>query len=483
MTTKFYKNKIYNVLTDKGFKHFDGLQVSTVKEICLVKTNSGHFYATPDHEFYYTRTDKKPISQYKHGDELFSIYGRVLIDTITYLDYEINVYDLIEVEDGNAFLITDDGIKVSNCCYIDEMAFIDNDVEFYTSTYPVLTSGKKTKLIITSTPNGMNLFYKIYNDSVNGKNNFKNYKVSWREHPDRDDAWAEEQLRNMSEQQFAVEFECEFSGSDGTLINGRKLSVLTYEDPIKTYDDEKIKVYAEPEEGRNYVVIADTSEGVGEDFSFINVIDVTEMPYKQVFTFADNMIVPNMFASVVGQCGKKYNEALVVVESNNSSGGIVLEVLWNDIEYDNLLMSSVKDSQTVATYGGKRSTPGVRTTAKTKSIGCSYLKDLIETDQLIIKDWKTFQELTTFIRKGKSYEAKKGNHDDAVMTLVIFAWLTSQPYFEDVTGIKSGSNLRDALNSGGSDFSEVFGGVVDGLNDDDFDSEFDVGFDDYRLIQ
>jgi hypothetical protein len=287
----------------------------------------------------------------------------------------------------------------------------------------------------------------------------------------------------MSEQQFAVEFECEFSGSDGTLINGRKLSVLTYEDPIKTYDDEKIKVYAEPEDGRNYVVIADTSEGVGEDFSFINVIDVTEMPYKQVFTFADNMIVPNMFASVVGQCGKKYNEALVVVESNNSSGGIVLEVLWNDIEYDNLLMSSVKDSQTVASYGGKRSTPGVRTTAKTKSIGCSYLKDLIETDQLIIKDWKTFQELTTFIRKGKSYEAKKGNHDDAVMTLVIFAWLTSQPYFEDVTGIKSGSNLRDALNSGGSDFSEVFGGVVDGLNDDDFDSEFDVGFDDYRLIQ
>lgn len=280
---------------------------------------------------------------------------------------------------------------------------------------------------------------------------------------------------------------CEFSGSDGTLINGRKLSVLTYEDPIKTYDDEKIKVYAEPEEGRNYVVIADTSEGVGEDFSFINVIDVTEMPYKQVFTFEDNMIVPNMFASVVGQCGKKYNDALVVVESNNSSGGIVLEVLWNDIEYDNLLMSSVKDSQTVASYGGKRSTPGVRTTAKTKSIGCSYLKDLIETDQLIVRDWTTFQELTTFIRKGKSYEAKKGNHDDAVMTLVIFAWLTSQPYFEDVTGIKSGSNLRDALNSGGSDFSEVFGGVVNGLDDDeenfDFNSDFDGSFEDYRLIQ
>ena len=272
---------------------------------------------------------------------------------------------------------------------------------------------------------------------------------------------------------------CEFSGSDGTLINGRKLTVLTYEKPIKTYDDEKIKIYAEPQEGRNYVVIADTSEGVGEDFSFINVIDVTEMPYQQVFTFADNLIVPNMFASVIGQCGKKYNDALVVVESNNSSGGICLEVLWNDIEYENLLMSKVKDSNTVASFGGKRSTPGVRTTAKTKNIGCSYLKDLIESDQLLIKDWQTFQELATFIRKGKSWEAKKGCHDDAVMTLVIFAWLTSQPYFEDVTGIQAGANLRDVMNAAGADYSTVFGGIVTGLDSDE-DGVFDGSF---RAIQ
>lgn len=219
MSIKFYKNKIYNVLTDKGFKHFDGIQITTVKEICIVKTNNGHFYVTPNHEFYYTEKEKKSISEFKHGDELYSIYSRVIIDSITYLDYELNVYDLIEVEEVNSFLITDDGIKVSNCCYIDEMAFIDNDVEFYTSTYPVLTSGRKTKLIITSTPNGMNLFYKIYNDSVNGKNNFKNYKVHWREHPDRDEVWAEEQLRNMSEQQFAVEFE---SVCSMTLLNIRE---------------------------------------------------------------------------------------------------------------------------------------------------------------------------------------------------------------------------------------------------------------------
>lgn len=264
---------------------------------------------------------------------------------------------------------------------------------------------------------------------------------------------------------------CEFSGSDGTLINGRKLEQLTYTDPIKTYDNDNFRVYEDPQEGHIYVLIADTSEGVGEDYSFINVIDVTQMPYRQVFAYSNNLIVPNMFAGVVAQVGKKYNEALLVVESNNSSGGIVLEVLWNDIEYENILVSNIKDSQTVAGYG-KRSTPGVRTTAKTKNIGCSYLKDLIETDQLIICDWKTFQELTTFIRKGKSYEAKRGNHDDAVMTLVIFAWFTSQPYFEDVTGIQSGQRLRESMNAD-IDYSQVFGGIVDGVSDiEEEDFEF-----------
>lgn len=489
MNTKFYKNEIYNVLTDKGFKHFDGLQVTTVKKICLVKTNTGHFYATPDHEFFYTRTNKKAISQFKHGEKFYSMIGTVLVDDVIHMDYEMNVYDLIEVADGNAFLITDDGIKVSNCCYIDEMAFIENDVDFYTSTYPVLTAGKETKLIITSTPNGMNLFYKIYTDSVNGDNTFKNYKVHWREKPGRDDAWANEQLRNMSESQFAVEFECEFSGSDGTLINGKKLTKLAYQKPIKTYDDEKIRVYEEPDKDKIYVLVADPSEGVGEDFSCINVFDVTQMPYQQVFTFSDNFIVPNMFANVIAQCGRKYNNALAVVESNNSAGGIVLEVLHNDIEYDNILMSKVKDSNTVASFGGKRSTPGVRTTKSTKATGCSYLKDLIETDQLILKDWQAVTELSTFIRKGKSWEAKKGNHDDAVMTLVIFAWLTSQPYFEDVTGIRNGSALRDIMNSGGSDYSEVFGGISQSDGEDkflhesnSFDAEFGK-FDQTRMVQ
>lgn len=260
---------------------------------------------------------------------------------------------------------------------------------------------------------------------------------------------------------------CEFSGSDGTLINGQKLACMTYEKPILEQDDGRVKIYAHPEPNRLYVAVADVAEGIGEDYSVVNIIDVTEMPYKQVFVYRDNYIVPNIFATVIHNCAKKYNEALAVVESNNSGGGICLEVLWGEIEYENLLMSQVKDSQNVAGWG-KRSQAGVKTTKKTKRIGCSYLKDLIETDQLVITDFETLTELTTFVKKNESYEAKKGKHDDIAMTLVIFAWLTSQPYFHDVTGVDSANNLRSVLRSSASeDYSTVLGGSVTGDEEDE----------------
>lgn len=260
---------------------------------------------------------------------------------------------------------------------------------------------------------------------------------------------------------------CEFSGSDGTLINGQKLSCMTFQRPIKTEDDERILIYEMPEKGRIYVAIADVAEGVGADYSVVNIIDVTEMPYKQVFVYRDNYVVPNVFATIIHRCAMKYNEALAVVESNNYGGGICLEVLWNEIEYENILMSEVKDSKNVAGWG-KRSQAGVKTTKSTKKTGCAYLKDLVETDQLLITDLKTLEELTTFVKKKDSYEAKKGNNDDLAMTLVIFAWLTSQPYFHDVTGVDSGNILRSVLrNSAGEDYSTVLGGSVTGVSEED----------------
>lgn len=207
MATKYYKNDKYNVLTDKGFKHFDGLQVTTNDKLYLVVTDCGHYYATEDHEFYYTEHDKKPIKDFKVGDELYSVYMPVKITDLVKLNYEMKVYDLIEVQDGNAFIIGLDGIKVSNCAYIDEMAFIENDVDFFTSTFPVISSGSKSKVIITSTPNGMNLFYKLFTESQNGENDFVSYKVHWSEHPSRDEAWYNSTIRQIGEPKFRIEYE------------------------------------------------------------------------------------------------------------------------------------------------------------------------------------------------------------------------------------------------------------------------------------
>lgn len=468
MVTQYYKNNTYEILTDQGYKGFDGLMVSRSTDVVLIVTNVCSFYVTKDHELFYNKNDRKPICEYNVGDKLYSLLGNVFIEKIINVEVEMKVYDIINVYDINTFLIEKNLIKSKNCAYMDEFAFVDGDVDFYTSTYPVVSSGQTSKIIITSTPNGKNYFYKLWHDALNKQNGYVPYKVHWAEHPKRDQAWYDETMRNISPEKFSIEYECEFSGSDGTLINGKKLTNMSYSKPVQSIDNDTILVYEKPVEGRSYVAIVDVGEGIGQDYSTINIIDTTQMPYNQVFVYRNNKIVPNMFSTVIHQCCKKYNDALAVIESNNSGGGIVLDVLWNEIEYENILMSETKDSQNFAGWG-KRSQLGVRTTKRTKSVGCSYLRDLIENDQLTVRDYYTLNELTTFIKVGSSYEAKKGAHDDLAMTLVIFAWLTSQSYFKDVTGVDVSGNLRSAIQMNSQeDYSNVLGGFYDG-DDEDID--------------
>lgn len=261
---------------------------------------------------------------------------------------------------------------------------------------------------------------------------------------------------------------CSFQGSAGTLIKGRKLEQLASMRPIR--ESKEIKVYEEPIEGHKYVAIVDTAEGVGQDYSVVNIIDVSQVPYKQVFVYRDNNTVPKLFAPIAAKCAKKYNTALLIVESNNASGGIVTHDLWYDIEYENMLMSKIEDAENVA--GGAKSVPGIRTTKRTKSTGCSFLKDLVESDQITINDKETISELSTFIRRNGTYMAERNKHDDIAMTLVIFAWFTQEPYFEEETGIIANSELQDALlNSNAMD--EVFGFISNGVDDED-DEENDM---------
>lgn len=335
--------------------------------------------------------------------------------------------------------------KSINLLYMDEFAHIENDTEFYQSTYPVIMSGKTTKVIITSTPNGMNLFYKIWTEAQDGRSQYKALQIYWNEHPNRDEAWLREQESNMPPKQIAQEIHCEFHGSADTLLSGAKLQRMTHVNPEYVEKDGMFKIYRRPVPGLSYVVTADTSEGVGRDYSVCAVIDVSETPYRLVAKYRHNIIPPLLFAKTVWNIATYYNEAVVVVESN-SVGSIVCNELWYTYEYENMITSKAFDGENRVS-GAAKSQPGVRTTVRTKAIGCSNLKSLIEGDMLIVEDFDTIQEFAVFCAKGKSYEAVKGKTDDCVMALVVFAWFANEPYFAEMVDLNVRNILRDQLES------------------------------------
>lgn len=326
-----------------------------------------------------------------------------------------------------------------NIVYLDEFAHVQNDVEFFTSTYPVISSGETTRVIITSTPNGMNLFYKMWSEAKSGKSLFVPKEFLWYRHPNRGEKWKEETLRNISQKQFDQEYNCLFLGSSNTLISGQKLTQLTFEDPIRVDND--LKIYKEPEEAHSYVITVDTSEGIGKDSSVISVFDITSSPYEHIAVYRSNTILPLLLAAEVFKIATMYNQGFVVVETNNV-GKIVADALYYDYEYENLVMGGVTDSENVVT-SKTNSNPGIRTTKKTKSIGCSTFKSMLESDTLLVKDFETIGEICTFVKVGTSYEAEKNKNDDIVMTLIFFCWFASQPYFEELTDINMREHIKD----------------------------------------
>lgn len=355
--------------------------------------------------------------------------------------------------------------KSVNFLYIDECAHVENWTDFYTSSYPTLSSGKDTKLLFTSTPNGLNHFYKFWMDSQKDRsdpqyNGFNGIKVSWQRVPGRDEEWRKHTLGalNGDLQKFAQEYEAEFLGSSGTLISGAKLKELVPMNPI--HDDfQGLVQYEEPIKGHNYFIVSDVSRGKGLDYSAFHVIDVTEIPYKQVCVFHDNMILTADYAAVLNRVGMLYNNAYVLVESNDI-GAQVPELLHTDYEYENVLYTENKGARgKQLSFSGDF---GVRTTTTVKAIGCSMLKQLVEQDQLLVKNMDTIGELSTFSKKGKSYEAEPGCHDDLVMGLVLFAWATSQPLFKDLMDHDIMKKLRERTAEQIDENIMAFGFIDDG---------------------
>lgn len=323
-----------------------------------------------------------------------------------------------------------------NLIFLDEFAFVQHNMaqEFFTATYPVISSGKTTKVIIVSTPNGLNLFYKMWTDAIEKRSTYKPIEIHWSMVPGRDQAWKDETVRNTSEEQFRQEFETEFIGSSATLVSGSKLRSLAFHNPISSM--EGFDVYEEPIPNHMYVATVDCSEGVGQDYSTINILDVTQTPYKQVAKYRNNKLPLLFFPTIIFSIATKYNEAFVLVETNNI-GQQVVDILHYDLEYDNIFKLEQHNIKgTTISAGFKRSTTiGIKTSKTVKKIGCANLKTLIENDKLIINDFDTIAELNSFVRQRDSYAADEGNNDDLVMGLVLFAWLTAQSYFKDSTNI------------------------------------------------
>tara|TARA_R110000824_G_scaffold79147_1_gene199485 strand:- start:502 stop:2133 length:1632 start_codon:yes stop_codon:yes gene_type:complete len=347
----------------------------------------------------------------------------------------------IELENGSkiyAYATSNSGVRggTYNLIFLDEFAFVPHNIaqEFFTATYPVISSGKTTKVIIVSTPNGLNMFYKMWTDAIEKRSTYNPIEVHWSSVPGRDEDWKKETIRNTSEEQFRQEFETEFIGSSATLVSGSKLRSLAFFNPISTID--KLDIYEEPKEDHVYIATVDCSEGVGQDYSAINIIDATQTPYRQVAKYRANDLPLLFFPNIIYSIGMKYNGAYILIETNNI-GQQVVDILHYDLEYENIYKIDQHHIKGQTISGGFRrsSSFGIKTTKSVKKIGCANLKTLIESDKLIIVDFDTIAELNSFVRIRDSYSAEEGNHDDLAMGLVLFGWLTAQTYFKDSTNV------------------------------------------------
>jgi len=330
-----------------------------------------------------------------------------------------------------------------NCIMLDEFAYVPQNVaeEFFSSVYPTITSGKETKVIIVSTPKGLNMFYRLWVNAnkrpgEEGKNEYVPIEVHWSDVPGRDEKWKQQTISNTSEEQFRTEFECEFLGSVHTLVHPEKLKCMVYRTP-EFSNGEGLRVYARPLPEHKYVIVVDTSRGVGQDYHAFSVIDVSQMPYRVAATFRNNELPPMLYPNAIYPIARQYNNAYVLVEINDI-GQQVADILHDELEYDNIIYVQMQGRKGQIVNGGfgrgGSSMKGVKTSTAVKRIGCSILKNLLEDSKLIVEDFNVVDELCSFVAKGDSFEAEENHHDDLVMTLVLFGWLTTQAYFKDITG-------------------------------------------------
>ena len=381
----------------------------------------------------------------------------------------------MELENGSKILAASTSASAVrgmsfNIIFLDEFAFVPNHIAeaFFSSVYPTITSGKTTKVIMVSTPCGMNHFYRYWHDAQRNKNEYTATEVHWSQVPGRDEAWKEQTIKNTSEQQFKVEFECEFLGSVDTLISVTKLRNLVFEDPLIN-NHKGLLVYEHPIKGNDYIITVDTARGIDHDSSAFIVFDITTYPYKTVARYKNAEIKPMLFPNIIHDTARAYNEAYVLVEINDI-GEQVASIMQYDLEYENMLMCAMRGrngQQVGSGFSGSKTQMGVRMTQAVKKLGCSNLKTLMEDDKIITNDYDIIAELTTFVQKKQSWEAEDGCHDDLAMCLVIFAWLVAQDYFKEMTDSDVRKRIYEEQKNQIEQDMAPFGFILDGVDDDD----------------
>jgi len=379
----------------------------------------------------------------------------------------------VELENGSKILAASTSASAVrggsyNIIFLDEFAFIPNHIadQFFASVYPTISSGQNTKVIMVSTPHGMNHFYRYWHDAERKRNEYIPTEVHWSEVPGRDEAWKEQTIRNTSEAQFRVEFECEFLGSVDTLIAPAILKTMVYEDPIQS--NAGLDIFERPREEHNYLMTVDVARGIGNDYSAFLVFDITEFPYKVVAKYRNNEIKPMLFPSIIFDIAKTYHSCFILCEVNDI-GDQVANILHFDLEYDNMLMASMRGraGQVVGHgFSGKKSQMGVRMTSAVKKLGCSNLKTLVEDHKILTVDYDIISELTTFVQRKQSFEAEEGCNDDLAMCLVIFAWLVAQDYFKEMTDQDVRKKIYEEQKNQIEQDMAPFGFLSDGITDE-----------------
>ena len=426
----------HKVLTRDGFRDFDGIiDYGVAGDMCRVTFDDGqHLDCTAEHRIFLdSYNDFAEVSALDVGDVCS---GKVITD-ISPIEGS-TVYDLLNVKDTSSYSAA--GVENSNCGLIslDEFAFVDGATEFYAATYPVISAGSDTKIIITSTANGMgNMFHQIWSNAIAGKNLFVPFRVDWWDVPGRDEKWKADTIANTSALQFAQEFGNDFFQTGNTLISGDILKELRDADPIRTGESGRMRIFRDPEPDHTYVITADTGHGKQQDFSAFSVFDVTQhgdsMLIEQVAAYSDDGISPMLYPYVIAKWGRKYNSAYLIVE-NNDVGMMVATALYKDIEYENMYMESSVKSDSM----------GIRITVKTKRMGAMGLQEMLQHRRLIINDIVTITELSTYVARKSSYSAGPGYHDDMVSTLILLGWFIQTRHFSDLFSDSDG-RLADAF--------------------------------------